>query len=299
MSFTIPFIENQNCGFLDVSREERLSLRDIFNAAIDPAPNWEPRGRSAFALSRKGDPEDQTFYFKKICHGNQDECSGPIDYSLGQDYCDALDDLKESTRISFSEERLVRDLTGGSCSAMAFEFADDYLRRRPFASAEEIIHAIGPKYRQSSLAFRTVQAAFNTLHRDPITPSHDFMRDKIGAMLRFYDRTISDSSDLFFTERCTPKEDANSLKKIELFLSQFEEGVFVVRCLFPDDSDKGEAYGHSTVFIKTADGQYFYDPDAGIFRLTEGSEANGLHQLVKKMMLRSAAPFGRIYKITQ
>lgn len=292
-------IQEQNHGFLNVSSENHRPLHELFNTTTAPIPNWELPSRFISASTRRKEIAHQTNFFQKMKPGSQDKCSGPIEFNLGEDYCDALDDLKESTRIAFSKDRLVDSLTGGSCSAMAFEFADDYLRRRPFASAEEIIDEISPKYRLSSLAFRTIQAAFNTIHRDPVYPSYDFMRDKIGAMLRFYDRMISDSSELFYTESCTAEEDTDSLKKIESFLTQFEEGVFVIRCLAPKDNDKGEAYGHSTIFIKAAKGQYFYDPDKGIFRLTEGFEAEGLHQLVKKMMLRAAASFGRIYKIKQ
>ncbi len=100
-------------------------------------------------------------------------------------------------------------------------------------------------------------------------------------------------------ESGNPEESATTMDRIESFLNQYDEGVFIVRCILPENNDKGEAYGHSTLFIKTENHHYFYDPDEGIFKLSKGCESEALHQLVKRMMLKSAVPFGRIYKIQE
>lgn len=292
------FSPQLNLGLLNVSNKPLRSLSDLFPSPSAYIPNWE---LSNSDIERTSSPESESVvrnpYFQKMKSGNQNECSGPIDFGLAEDYCEALNDLVDSTNIVFSKERLVENLTGGTCSAMAFQFADDYLQRKPYFPTEQIINEICEKYKHSKTAFRTIQAAFNTLHRDSRYPSEDFLCDKVASMLRFYDRYISNASELFYIESCASEEDKDAYEKIGSFLDKFSEGVFVIRCVLLEDNDKGEAYGHTTLLIKTPMEQYFYDPDEGIFKLTKDVEIEALHQLVKRMMLKSAVPFGRIYKI--
>lgn len=291
ISFTTP--ENQNYGFLDAANMPVHSLDQLFSSTSSDQPQWDLIDRDILRATSAVSGA----IIRKIHPGSQDQCNGPVDFSLAQDYCEALDDLKEFTRISFSKERLVEFLTGGTCSAMSFQFADDYLRRKLHEPIEKIIEDLGFKYHISSAVFRTHQAVFNTLHRDTAHPSTDFLYDKVASMLRFYDRSISDSSDLFLIESGLPEEGAVAKEKITSFLSQFSEGVFVIRCIHPENNDKGEAYGHTTLLIQTKQKSYFYDPDEGIFELGKGTEINALYRLVKRMMLKIAIPFGRIYKI--
>lgn len=266
-----------------------IPLQKLFQPVSLSTPKWE---LSDQILHRNRN-------FQHVQLGSQARCDGPIDFGLAEDYCDALDDLKEGTRVAFSKERLVEYLTGKTCSAMSLQFAYEYLNKKPYASTIELIQKLSEKYSRSSRMLRTIQAVFNTLHSDSRYPSADFMRDKVASMLRFYDRYISDSSQVFFTEPCSGEKNRDALKKIESFLSQFDEGVFVIRCIVPDDHDKGEVYGHTTLYIKSMGHHYFYDPNEGTFELTPNFEIIGLYQLIKRMMLKSAVPCGRIYEIQE
>lgn len=291
-------LKDQDPEFLDISKIPYRPLNQLFTSIPSSTPNWEiPHGpiQSIQLCAMQTSP--QSLYSKKIKSGSQNQCDGSIDSDLAEEYCDALDELKKNTNIGYSKDRLVTILTGGTCSAMAFQFADDYIRRKSHQSVEEIIDEISPKYEHSCKTFRTNQAVFNTLHRDSHHPSDDFMRDKVASMLRFYDYSLTDVSDLFYIESCSQEELSQARSKIESFLTQFPEGVFVIRCILMENNDKGEAYGHTTLLIKTNEKQYFYDPDEGIFQLAQGNEIEGFYRLVKSMMLKIIIPYGRIYKI--
>lgn len=287
--------QQQNFNFLDVSKKPR-SLHHLFQETSLESPNWELSSQKYLPPSEPKSV-NQHPYFQKIRQGSQDQCDGPIHFALANDYCEAMDDLKEKTRIGFAKERLVEVLTGGSCSAMSFQFADDYLKRKAYLTPQKIINEISPEYEHSKKKYRTIQAVFNTLHRASLT--EDFLYDKIDAMLKFYDRSLTDASELFFVESCKSEDDEKNLNMIQSFLDQFPEGVFVVRSIHPQVNDKGEAYGHTTIFIKTPETCYFYDPDEGIYKLTKDYENEGLYVLVKQMMLKILTPFGRIYKIKE
>lgn len=300
LSFS-PSEDEEYSDFLNVANSSPQSLAEIFTRSVSSSPlSWNSSEEDSLVSSDDGFSENLRFTlkkedFKKIKEGTQEENRGEIDVSLAQDYCDALNDLSEKTHVAFSADRLQNPLTGGTCSAMAFEFINDYLTNRLSSNPEKIIHEMGDKYQRSSEKFRTHQAVFNTLHRDAQYPSDDFMRDKIGAMLRFYDRTITDASERFYIEFGTKNEIEQAKETIASFLDNYPEGIFVVRSILFGTNDKGEEYGHSTVLIREPDKTFFYDPNQGIFELS--NESQDVVDILKPMMQKWVVPFGRIYKV--
>lgn len=264
-----------------------------------------PSQRNLFEIFSDSSDDDQsekinTLVQKKIKPGSQEEKDGDIYPGLAEYHCEVLNEFSKETHVLFSADRLESNLTGGTCSAMSFKFADTYLKRRPSSAPEQIFEDIGDLYEQSSKIFRTRQAAFNTIHKDPAHPSTDFMRDKIDAMLRLYDRKITDASEPFsmkvlFLEGPSSKELQKTEGKITSFLNKYPEGVFVVRCILPEQNDKEEHCGHSTILIREGDKSYFYDPNEGISEIP--SDPKALVDVLSPMMQRWGIPNGRIYKI--
>lgn len=296
-----PFMQEEDPGFMNVPVGPPRSLADVFATFVPPTPpDWDLSGQEVLATSPDGSEEQTDFIaekknFKKIKQGTQEKKNGDIRVSVAQYYCESLNESAEKTHVVFSPSRLQNPVSGGTCSAMAFEFADKYLQRRPTMSPEEIFDEISPAFENSTIKFRTRQAVFNTLHKDPKYPSNDFMRDKVGSMLNFYGRSITDSSEMFYMEGPSSEDTQKAQEKIKLFLNDYPEGVFVVRCILFDSNDKGEAYGHSTLLIREKDKSYFYDPNEGVYELPKEPEA--LVGIIKPMMQKWVIPYGRIYKI--
>ncbi len=304
-SIDFSIIPEDDSGFLDIPVGAPRSLSDLFASSVaETSPNSDLSGHDILATSdetaEQTDFVEKKEYFKKIKHGNQAQNAGEIRVQLAQKYCEKLNEYSEETHVVFSPSRLQNPISGGTCSAMAFDFADKYLDKRPTMTPDEIFDEIAPRFENSSLLFRTRQAVFNTLRKDDRYPPADFMRDKVGSMLRAYGRSITDSSEMFYmkdtlTLNSSSKEIKQAMKKIEQFLNEHSEGVFVIRCVVLEDNDKGELFGHSTTLIREKDKSYFYDPNEGIYELPKETEA--LVDILKPMMQKWCVPFGRIYRI--
>src|SRR5690606_27855909 len=137
-----------------------------------------------------------------------------------------------------SESNVVPSLMNGACTAMTFDFANRYLEMRKTHSPEEIIDRIGADYERTSQTLRTRQAAFNAIGKVPGQNPKDFSQAKINAMLRFHNRKIECASEAFNIR------EKNALAKIRKIMKNYQEGVFIIRSLWPANNDKGEVLGH-------------------------------------------------------
>lgn len=231
------------------------------------------------------------FRVKLIKSGSQNDCSGNVETDKAKAICAHLNSSPEKG-VAFQEHRVTAFIMGGTCSAMSFEFADRYLKAKEAGlSPEEAIDRISPDFEQSNLEFRTRQSAFNTICKSMKKEAGDFKKAKIAAMLRFHQRKVVKASDCFDLDK------GDSLKKIEKILKQFQQGVFVVRCILENRSEKGEAFGHSTILIRDGGQNYFYDPAKGISELETGYEASVLHELLSAHNRQWGIYSGRIYQI--
>lgn len=294
----VDFIEPS--GFLNIGAMPACSLQDLFRPCQTTDHNFQLTNREL-----ENTPENQekiissaSKSFKIIKKGTQESNAGPIDESLAKDYCDGLNEhLRQSHAIVFSADRLQNPVSGGTCSAMSFEFANDYLRRRPSSPPQMIFDDLEKKYETSSEYFRTIQSTFNTLHRNKEIDAEDFLKEKVASMMHFYDRTVTDSSETFNIEFDPKNEAVKATEIIESFLDQHPQGVFVIRCILLEPNEKGEAYGHSMILINDPEGSYFYDPGQGVFELSQDDPAGSLMEVLKPVMLKWAVPLGRLYKI--
>lgn len=228
---------------------------------------------------------------KLIKSGSQLNCSGSVNIDQARSYCNTLN--QNPFGICFPQDQVTDFVLGGTCSAMSFDFADRYLRGRAnHLTPEEVMESIGSDYTSSSEIFRTRQAAFNTIRKEGNLTGENFMQAKIASMLQFHNRQIVTSSPTFDL-----KDPQGSLRKIEAIVNRQQNGVFIVRCLRPENNYKEEALGHSMVLIRDGTFQYFYNPSEGVFEFEPGFEAEALHSNLSKVNSMWGVSLGRIYQI--
>ncbi len=164
--------------------------------------------------------------------------------------------------VSFSANRLVNYLYGGTCSAMTFAFARDLINS-PIRSLHERIVTIMKDYKKSKEAFRAEQIAFNTIEKDTSIVVEDFKRAKVQSLANYYDMELDHASEEFTVD--------SILKNPEYFnqaLETLPEGLYIVRILNPSTNFKEERWGHTTLYVKNKiEGDYFYDPNYGLIEI--------------------------------
>ncbi len=317
MSMLILDMPSEDVGFLNHSISQPLALSSIFMQSMptqEVSLNLERPLPSRLVTVEETEFGINVKVIKKVKKSSQEHQAGATDSDLAKMYCKALSEQSPQTHIVFSKDRLEERNTGGTCTAMTGEFVKDYLKEKQKVSFEivsgvirkktplspiELFGQIEDKYKTSSEYFRTIQATFNTIHEDEEAQLNDldYMEAKINAMMRFYDLQVTDSSELFYmpinsTHECRKE----AVAKIEAFMNLHQEGVFIIRCINPNsDSDKGEAYGHTTALIRDQGESYFYDPNEGVYDLPNGSQA--IYDVLTPMTQRWAVPNARIYKV--
>ncbi len=229
--------------------------------------------------------------FKVLKIGSQNGCNGFVETEKAKKICERLNQ-KPSNGIHFSKSRLINTINMGTCSAMAFDFANRYIEMRKTLSPEEVIERIGSDYEHSSQEFRTMQAALDTIHKKKGAVFKDFNQAKMEAMLRFYGRRVIKASEIIdLTQK-------SMLAKTRKILRDFQQGIFILRIIRPHTNDKGEHYGHTAVLIRDGDKQYFYDPGKGVSEIEQGYESTTLCDALLGFKNMWYTYLGRIYQIT-
>src|SRR5262249_45022310 len=156
--------------------------------------------------------------------------------------------------VFFNTRSVEPSIGGGTCSAMSFDYIDQFLRQKTcFKSSFEVLKNIGPRYRVSSQEFMNQQAAFNTISKHPQEASPDFKCGKIAAMLKLFDREVGHCSEEIQIDA------PDAYKKILKNINALPKGIFAVRALAYANNTKEEREGHTLAFINQIDGQFFYD----------------------------------------
>src|SRR5438105_2872083 len=116
--------------------------------------------------------------------GSQNYCFGPVENSRVQQICTQLN-TDRIQGVFFNTVTAEPNIHGGTCSAMTFDYIDQYLRHKAqYKNSFNALIKISPRYHTSSQEFMNHQAAFNTISKHPQENSYDFKRDKIAAMLK-------------------------------------------------------------------------------------------------------------------
>ncbi len=172
--------------------------------------------------------------------------------------------------VFFNPDRLLDELTGGVCSAVALAFAKTFLnckvkdlRERLQKSFEECMELSG--------YFKAQQLAFNTIEKCPHHVSKDFKRAKIQSLANYYGIQFNwASKDQFF-------DYSNStFAHLEDFIGALPLGSYIIRILLPMENHKEEYWGHTAFYLKDPKGNCLFDPNYGLTHISTHESFNVL-----------------------
>jgi hypothetical protein len=232
------------------------------------------------------------FHCIQLHQGSQSGCIGFIDKRRVQQICETLNAHRINS-VFFNAKAIEPQINGGTCSAMSFDFIDQYLKHRVLSrsSSDKIIQKISKRYLSSSQEFMHHQAAFNTISKHSFENATDFKRDKIAAMLTLFHRNIPFCSEEINLSLPT------SYEKISRNMATLPKGIFALRALHPAANLKEERERHTMVFINEADGQFFYDPNGGTLQFQRGHANKLVHNLLQQIHHSFNIPAVRFYQV--
>lgn len=199
--------------------------------------------------------------------------------------------------ITFNQKMLKgNQLTGGSCSAIAFRVGKEALsllkslqggkqlnpssRERSFAShlsrfvqmQELIATGTAADEKREQLEIRSEQMALNTItvDRDALR-SGNAVAEKISAMAPFYGLKVVESSP-----ELRVRENGQLETHLSKQMQSLKEGVYFLRIIIEENNHKLEQKGHSVVYIKTDRAEYYFDAALGFYHLFQESTKTNL-----------------------
>lgn len=196
-----------------------------------------------------------------LFNGSQLECAGTVSEIEAKAIVQELNDNYPAC-IRFNPSLVTNHLIGGTCTAMSFQFLDDYFKIKKscpdgadfqthlFQKLKDVVH----KFTSSSQEMRNRQAAFNTIEVVKSQECEDYKKHKMQALANNHALTIDWASNAI--NILDENESASEL-------SSLPEGAFLLRILKLADNEKLEENGHSLVFIKENGFHLFYDPNFG------------------------------------
>lgn len=282
------FILKINYGFIMIVSDASLKKNEGHISSLFFIPyHWLGRKIINFKGKKKSlkkEVEEKEVIFS--APGSQKENFGFVDPKKVSKIFDKVTRSNKKELVRFDKESLQIGDRGqyyvdkGTCTAMSFVFAKKYLMAcRSFnAKFREdyigIIERISPEFEQSNELFRSLQIVFNTIklaeNTNPL--SDEFKLQKIAAMGSYFDFSINEGVGFSLA---VPLPHVIDL--LEEIIKNLEDGVYLVRQIAPEQNEKGELHGHTTLFIKERDIQLFYDPNQGIVELESGKEVTKLY----------------------
>jgi len=215
----------------------------------------------------------------KLVEGRQGACQGEIQTPCVQSILSQLH-KKAPVGIRFNRKKITGCITGGVCSAMALDFATNYLKMKTQCNITEksslqrliaYLQNIGTCYNSSPntvpshiQTFMNRQAAFNCIEVDP-QKEIDFSRAKVQALANFHHLPITSASKTISFKPTLPQK---TKKLIAREIDCLIRGVYLFRIIQPAHNEKLEKHGHSMIFIKEKQGTFLYDPNKGIMFMT-------------------------------
>lgn len=212
-----------------------------------------------------------------IFAGNQSYCDGVVNVpeakkiveALSSDILHAIPKIQE---VTFQEKKITATLEGGVCTVMALIFATKYfeIQNQKLKSLHFFHKLVALKEicKTATPFMRTRQAAFNTITVH-FSEKADLTKAKIAALVRYHGLIVGHSSE----ETDIQSPDAKA--KLETSIALLPYGIYLLRHLKPANNDKKEEYGHSMIYIKTAQDQLFYDPNIGLYSNVNNSHIYG------------------------
>ncbi|MGE3954879.1 MAG: hypothetical protein AB7F31_06830 [Parachlamydiales bacterium] len=156
--------------------------------------------------------------------------------------------------------------SGGSCSALTLELIQkiyDFVFEPGFSDvARKAVEGLLVEIKdvEGVKTFRSRQMALNSFEIKGKYNKDTISSDKVAAIASLYNLSVARSS---------PKVEVASLDKrgLESLLIEMSMGVHLVRLVKPNDGEKLEDYGHTTLFIQNCDHGFYFDVNCGLFAL--------------------------------
>lgn len=237
-----------------------------------------------------------------LFEGSQEKCHGAVSISKAYAVFSKLQKRKEPG-IDFNEKTLVTNLKGGTCTAMALHFLNDYFALIKFLYSQfpyldtkrllcHLIEDFGEKFKESSENMRTLQSAYNTIEVRDV--GVDFSKNKIQSLLNYYKFKIDFYSDKINIK----KSNKNGYEYLENVVGVLPKGTYIVRTWKPSDNIKLEEDGHSTIYIKHKNSELYYDPSEGLsyYQKTE-NYFPALYKAFKRNFIIHRHERARIYRV--
>ncbi len=217
---------------------------------------------------------------------------GPTDLEMARKFTKQLNEAALQAKllyISFNDKMFKGNvLKDGACSAIVFRVAKEAIRLHKFLN--QIIQ-LKPSSRESSFGLhfaryvfelesmatggnkepakseqkmiRTEQMALNmiTVNRNVLNKGNA-VAEKVGAMAPFYGLKVVESS----SELRVKKNEQLQVELSQLKLGLID-GVYILRIIQEEYNHKLEVKGHSILYIKRGEAEYYFDPALGCYRL--------------------------------
>lgn len=234
-------------------------------------------------------------YFKT----SQEDCSGEFSIPTAIHMITSVNSALKTKEISgvwFDSRKLEHPISGGTCSAMSFNFAKEYLNQNPLFSCLGKIENIKLNFETSCHHFRIEQAALNTISIKPTLrqPLHT----KVEALATAYGFEITNPSDEFYFHHSEGK------KRFKKYFNSLDDGIYFLRVIKPHDFSaasitKQETCGHSMLLIQELSQHIFYDPDHGIYDLSESAKpANFVYNMLEEMAKLCKYSHGAFFQLS-
>lgn len=202
--------------------------------------------------------------------------------------------------ITFNKKKLSWLTLGGNCTAISLNFIRLYLEKIQ-GSQPDLDLDIPLKGRLKKIArvskwgggwleMRAQQNAFNCIEVTNRSRA-DHVSTKVEAIANFHDLKTDYTSRTF--------DILKDLKSDLLSVTDtLEEGIYFLRVIQPADNEKLEVKGHSMVFLRTSEGDYFFDPNKGLEKI-EGDTNERILAHLKHNYKRFGITQASFHKIVQ
>lgn len=203
-------------------------------------------------------------------HGSMTK--GPIDVNRAKEIVKILNEKISNNKaaVHFDESSIDKELTGGSCSSIAFRvglIALEHLKNSNDDGlpncVKEIVEKMNKLPRSGRKEVRTLQGAYNTIQVDTSIKTDDISQEKIKALASFFDMKIGQS-----TEELIIDETDHCKTACDGMMNKLHAGVYLVRVIRKENNHKLETQGHSTIYIKLENGNaLFFDTQLGLYNV--------------------------------
>ncbi len=236
-----------------------------------------------------------------IFQGSQDECAGDVSIEKVQLIVQKLNSFSPEG-IVFNELKIKEFVMGGVCSAMAFEFADEFTQikenhvetflelKDPFLKC---IHNLEKKFAKSSEQSRIRQAAFNTIEVQEAMGGCDVGKNKIQALANLHGYKIG-----YCSSEVNVKNQIVARRDIENEFSKLPLGLYLLRTIEPSTNVKQEEQGHSMIYFKGRNYGFLYEPNYGGKYMKDIDQSIEIYDTLQKCNEVYGPYIARFYELT-